>query len=312
MSRSNPSGWRSEKIPKFEHYSKARLEKIFLHLRSEMSPGESQHSILDEKEIIYAKRELLKIAHELNYDLHQRGRPTSGAQRTAIEEVASGAGKMRTALNELDPLSREAIRSEGESSKKKDKKSPTWNDPESGLPGGDIVKHSVLVATHLERIIKNVLERLPGKKDGRVRRDAEHRAVRQLSRLWSRYHGDFTDDAAFWEFVKVAFEPLTASGAAVPSRSTIGRYRSYQVAEQAGPKKVPDDARAILEAENECLPDDVRTKLAPKEPISDDVHARLDAETERRRQSLEYPARWNPRARKLLAQFPAQKPGRGK
>jgi hypothetical protein len=31
-------------------YSKALLEKIFLHLRSENILGESQHSILDEKE----------------------------------------------------------------------------------------------------------------------------------------------------------------------------------------------------------------------------------------------------------------------
>jgi hypothetical protein len=173
------------------------------------------------------------------------------------------------------------------------------------------MKHSVLVATHLERIIKGVLKKLPKNKGGRVRRSAEQWAVRQLSGLWSRYRGASTDHAAFWEFVKVAFEPL--KGAEVPELSTIRRYRSYQMAQPTGPKKVPDDdVRAILEAENECLPDDVRTKLAPKEPISDDVRGRAAAEMERRRQSLEYPARWNPRARKLLAQFPARKPGRGK
>jgi hypothetical protein len=178
------------------------------------------------------------------------------------------------------------------------------------------MKHSVLVATHLERIIKGVLKKLPKNKGGRVRRSAEHLAVRQLSGLWSRYRGDSTDHAAFWEFVKIAFEPLESLkpyGAEVPELSTIRRYRSYQMAQPTGPKKVPDDdVRAILEAENECLPDDVRTKLAPKEPISDDVRGRAAAEMERRRQSLEYAARWNPRARKLLAQFPARKPGPGK
>jgi hypothetical protein len=301
-------------------YSKAVWEKIFLRLQPEMIPGESQHSILDEKEKFYAKSEILKIAHDLSYYLRQRARPTSGNQRAAIQGVLKGAVMTRTALNKLDSLSLEAIRSEVESLKKEFEKSkkkieifPAWDDPESGLSVGDIVKHWALVATHQERIFERVLKKLPGTKSGRVWRGPEHEAVRQLSRLWSRHHGDSNDDGAFWEFVKIVFEPLEPYGAAVPKLSTIGRYRSYPVAQQVGPKKVADDdVRAILEAQNECLPDDVRTKLAPKEPIPDDVRARRDAESERRRQSLEYPARYNRRAKELLAQFPTGKPGRGK
>jgi hypothetical protein len=137
MSRPIPSDWqRIGESRVGPLYSKALLEKIFLHLRSEIILGESQHSILDEKEKVYAKRELLRIAHELKYDLHQRGRPTSGAQRAAIQGVLERAVMMRAALNELDPLSREAIhsevRSEGEASRKKDKRWQSANPPQRG------------------------------------------------------------------------------------------------------------------------------------------------------------------------------------
>jgi hypothetical protein len=322
MSRAKPSNWRSMDLSKWtvgRLYPDSVLAEIFKLLRSKIGIGERHGpSIGNEKERTYARNTLLRIARDLNCQLHQRSRPTSGAQRRAIRGVLANSVKLRTALNQLDPSSRQAIRSEVESlkkevekSKKRVEKFPAWDDPESGLPGGDIVKHSVLVATHLERIVERVLKKLPGKKDGRVGRYPEREAVRQLRGLWSRYH-DSTDDAAFWEFVKIVFEPLEPYGAAVPSLSTIRRNRSYQVAQQTRLENVPDDVRAIVEAENERLPEDVRTKLPPKPLPGDDVRAQLDAENERRRQSLEYAAPWNPRAKELLARFPTGKPGRQK
>jgi hypothetical protein len=301
MSRAKSSNWTQINLPEQEikgSYPEHVLEEIFGLLRTKIRiDGKQGRSIRNEKEQFYARKVLLRIARELNYHLHQQGLPTPASQRAAIKRVLASAVEIKNSLDQLDPVSREAIALEVKSDR-------NWNDIESGLPGGDLVKHSVLIANDLERIAGKALKKLPKHRVGRRTLDAVREAIHELRELWSRYQKSSTEKA-FLEFVRKALGPVLEPRGIVPGLSLL-RDRNLQETKKPPLSDLPYDLRAILEGENERLPEDVRIKLPPKKQLPEGARTQSDADNKPHRQSLEYAAQWNPRARELLAKLHKQ------